>query len=249
MRALIFLVGSDRVSSQEIKRWLEGADFSLRECSAADIVPQILLERPAIVLIDARLGKSAFELCSAIRSSLSGRQTKVVLLLQPTSFAHYPSDFSSHVDDCVFLPVSRQQMVAHVEAILWPRALSLPDSETMQDSILRAGAVELNLLAMRLSVLGETIPTTSLEFRLLEYLVRNPGRVFTRDQLLDAVWGQERFITPRSVDACVRRIRNKIKARGQRASFLKTIRGAGYSLEDQVRSLQPSTALPIPGSP
>jgi two-component system phosphate regulon response regulator PhoB len=98
--------------------------------------------------------------------------------------------------------------------------------------------MELNLLALRVSVSGETVPTTILEFRLLEYMVRNRGRVFTRDQLLDAVWGQERFVTPRSVDACVRRIRNKIEAGRGAPSFLKTVRGVGYYLETAQHTLR-----------
>jgi DNA-binding response OmpR family regulator len=91
--------------------------------------------------------------------------------------------------------------------------------------------MELNLLAMRVSVAGTAVPTTVLEFRLLEYLARNQGRVFTRDQLLDAVWGEDRFVLPRTVDACVRRIRNKIETGNGRSSLLRTIREVGYCLE------------------
>ena len=64
--------------------------------------------------------------------------------------------------------------------------------------------------AMKVSVHGSEVPTTSLEFRLIEYLARHRGQVFTRDLLLDAVWGDMQFVTPRSVDACIRRIREKI---------------------------------------
>lgn len=85
--------------------------------------------------------------------------------------------------------------------------------------------------AMRLSVRGEEIEVTSLEFRLIEYLSKHRGQVFTRDQLLDAVWGDIQFVTPRSVDACIRRIRKKIEPTPNVPSFLKTVRGTGYRLD------------------
>jgi DNA-binding response OmpR family regulator len=65
----------------------------------------------------------------------------------------------------------------------------------------------------------------------MDYLARNQGRVFTRDQLLDAVWGEMQFVTPRSVDACIRRIREKIEPDSTRPTYLKTIRGVGYRLD------------------
>ena len=74
-------------------------------------------------------------------------------------------------------------------------------------------------------------PTTATEFRLLDYLARHPGRVFSRDHLLDAVWGDARFVTPRSVDVYVRRIREKIEVDPENPRYLKTVRGAGYRFE------------------
>lgn len=235
MKALIFLVGKDRRSCQNLKRWLEDADYSVREYASADILPEIEAHRPAAVLVDARSEKDVFELCSLIKGSPSHGRTSVVLLVEPTSLADYPDDLTLQVDDCLFLPVNADQLLARIEATLRQKPASPLEPETFIESVLRSGGVELNLLALRLSVSGATIPTTLLEFRLLEYLVRNPDRVFTRDQLLDAVWGQERFVTPRSVDACVRRIRNKIEARGRQGSFLKTVRGVGYCLEAPFR--------------
>ena len=91
--------------------------------------------------------------------------------------------------------------------------------------------VEIDRSAMQLRVKGEAVPTTATEFRLLEYLVRHPSRVFTRDQLLDAVWGDARFVTPRSVDVYVGRIREKIEETPETPRYLKTLRGAGYRFE------------------
>ena len=78
---------------------------------------------------------------------------------------------------------------------------------------------------------AKTTESTATEFRLLEYLARHPGRVFTRDQLLDAVWRDTHYVTPRSVDVYVRRIREKIEANPDEPRHLKTVRGAGYRFE------------------
>jgi DNA-binding response OmpR family regulator len=85
--------------------------------------------------------------------------------------------------------------------------------------------------AMTLSVRGAEVATTTLEFRLIDYLAQHQGKVFTRDRLLDAVWGDMQFVTPRSVDACIRRIREKIEPDRQCPTYLKTIRGVGYRLD------------------
>jgi len=78
---------------------------------------------------------------------------------------------------------------------------------------------------------GEPVEVTALEFRLLHYLASRPNRIFSRDQLLDAVWGREHFVTPRSVDVYIRRLREKIEANPVEPVFLKTKRGAGYLFE------------------
>jgi DNA-binding response OmpR family regulator len=96
---------------------------------------------------------------------------------------------------------------------------------------MEAADLVIDSLAMKLSVRGSEVVTTNLEFRLIEYLARHRGQVFTRDLLLDAVWGDMQFVTPRSVDACIRRIREKIEPDKARPTYLKTIRGVGYRLD------------------
>jgi len=101
---------------------------------------------------------------------------------------------------------------------------ALPAHLPREEIVIDAGA-------MLLKVRGELTTTTATEFRLLDYLARHPGRVFSRDHLLDAVWGDARFVTPRSVDVYVRRIREKIEIDPENPRYLKTVRGAGYRFE------------------
>jgi len=89
----------------------------------------------------------------------------------------------------------------------------------------------LDTAGMVLKVRDLHVPTTATEFRLLEYLARNAGKVFSRDELLDAVWRDTAFVTPRSVDVYVRRLREKIEKDPERPAHLKTVRGVGYRFD------------------
>lgn len=231
MRPLIFLIGSDPQSCRAIRACLE-RDYRVREYFSAEILGFIEELHPSIVLIDATVHhRKALRLCRSIRRSMSLQETRVILLADRTSATDYILGCNAGADDCLSRPILPRELLARVEAVLRHGGNTQAATEDIADTLLKLGDMELNLLAMRVSVGGETVPTTVLEFRLLEYMTRNRGRVFTRDQLLDAVWGQERFVTPRSVDACVRRIRNKIEAGSGGPTFLKTVRGVGYYLE------------------
>jgi len=91
--------------------------------------------------------------------------------------------------------------------------------------------IVIDYAAMKLSVRGSEVPTSPLEFRLIDYLARNRGRICPRDMLLDAVWGRMEFVMPRSVDACIQRLRRKIEPQRGRPTYLKTVRGIGYRFD------------------
>jgi two-component system alkaline phosphatase synthesis response regulator PhoP len=110
------------------------------------------------------------------------------------------------------------------------RPFSPDASVAVSASAIKVGDIEINAAAMTISVRGCELVMTNLEYRLLLFLSQNQGRVFTRDQLLDAVWGPE-FVELRSVDACIRRLRRKIEPQPLSPTYLKTVRGAGYRLQ------------------
>jgi two-component system phosphate regulon response regulator PhoB len=128
-------------------------------------------------------------------------------------------------DDYISKPFSPREMVARVKAVLRRFERPLSPSPT------KIGDVEIDPGAMTLTVRGQIVPTTATEFRLLDYFARHTGRVFTRDQLLDAVWRDTAYVTPRSVDVYVRRIREKIEPDPEDPRYLRTVRGAGYRFE------------------
>lgn len=113
-----------------------------------------------------------------------------------------------------------EQAIAAVETALRSKSLTSSFSD-----------IAIHSSAMRIFVHGKEIPTTTLEFRLLTYMAQHQGKVFTRDSLLQAVWGDLHSVTPRTVDACIRRLRRKIEPQFSSPRFLRTIRGIGYKLD------------------
>ena len=129
-------------------------------------------------------------------------------------------------DDYVTKPFSPRELLARVKALL-RRAEPPADAPRT----IEIGKLAIDPASYRVSHSGKPVPLSTLEFRLLYYLASRPNRVFTRDQLLDAVWGTDRFVTPRSVDVYVRRLREKIESDPENPMHLKTVRGAGYLFE------------------
>ncbi|HEX4424284.1 MAG TPA: response regulator transcription factor, partial [Terriglobales bacterium] len=111
------------------------------------------------------------------------------------------------------------------------RAVLRRSRESVQPEVLKLGGIEIDGSSMILKVDGRAVPTTTREFRLLDYMARHTARVFTRDQLLDAVWSEGSFVTPRSVDVYMRRLREKIEPDPDNPMYLKTVRGIGYRFD------------------
>jgi two-component system phosphate regulon response regulator PhoB len=183
-------------------------------------------EKPALFLLDIMIsGSDGFELCRRIRQSSVIAMTPVIFLTAKAAESDRVLGFELGADDYITKPFSPRELIARVKAVL--RRFERP----LAPSVVRVGEIEIDSGAMTLSVTGKQVPTTATEFRLLEYLARHPGRVFTRDQLLDAVWRDTAFVTPRSVDVYVRRIREKIEPNPDEPRYLRTVRGAGYRFE------------------
>ncbi len=226
MRQLIFVVEGDADNESLSRHSLERAGYWVRTFSTADVIAEAELNRPALLLIAMLLPDgNGIQLCRRIRESSVLSRTPVVFMLDEDSEEHRILALDSGGDDCVVKPLSPRELVARVQAVLRRQASALRGvSEEHADLVIDSSA-------MKLSVRGTEIPTTSLEFRLIEYLARHRGQVFTRDLLLDAVWGDMQFVTPRSVDACIRRIREKIEPDRATPTYLKTVRGVGYRLD------------------
>ena len=172
-------------------------------------------------------GKDGLEICRTIRQTAALSSVPVIFLTAKSSEADRVLGLELGADDYIAKPFSPRELVARIKAVL--RRFERP----LAPSSIKAGEIEIDPAAMTLIVRGSMFPTTATEFRLLEYFARHPGRVFSRDQLLDAVWRDTAYVTPRSVDVYVRRIREKIEPNPEEPRYLKTVRGAGYRFKVQ----------------
>jgi two-component system phosphate regulon response regulator PhoB len=170
-------------------------------------------------------GGDGLELCRQIRQNPSLRVIPVIFLTARSSEADRVLGLELGADDYISKPFSPREMVARVKAVL--RRFERP----LAPSVVEAGEIRIDSGAMLLTVRGKPVSTTATEFRLLDYFARHAGRVFTRDQILDAVWRETQFVTPRSVDVYVRKLREKIERDAENPRYLRTVRGAGYRFE------------------
>jgi len=126
-------------------------------------------------------------------------------------------------DDYVVKPFSPRELVARVRAVLRRQERVPEKSELIETRHLR-----LDARTQEVTVRGERVDLSTLEFKLLHFLASHPRHIFSRERLLDEVWGRDRFVTPRTVDVHIRRLREKIEAQPDRPHFLRTVRGSGY---------------------
>jgi DNA-binding response OmpR family regulator len=226
MKQLIFVVEDEGEVRERARKCLEGAGYVVRTFSTANVIQEAEDDRPSLMLITMVMPDgNGLDLCRRIRENHILARTPLVFLIPEAAEEHRALALESGGDDCIVKPFSPRELVARVQAVL--RRFTPPASRSRMES----ADLVIDSLAMKLSVRGSEVQTTSLEFRLIEYLARHRGQVFTRDLLLDAVWGDMQFVTPRSVDACIRRIREKIEPDRASPSYLKTIRGVGYRLD------------------
>lgn len=224
---------------------LEGAGFLVKALPIKiGVVEWAERACPSLIIVDV-MGSNGegLELCRRIREAKVLSRTPVVLMAAGTSEEERVAGLEAGGDDCITEIPSEREFVARVSAVMRrfaPVASRTATAQTFRSAPqffpgssaakIRTGDIEIDVSAMRILVRGSEISTTTLEFRLMYYLTHHRARVFTRDQLLDAVWGNQ-DVSPRTVDACIRRLRRKIEADRARPTYLRTIRGAGYSFD------------------
>jgi two-component system phosphate regulon response regulator PhoB len=182
---------------------------------------------PDLILLDWMLpGLSGIELCRRWRARTETSRTPIIMLTARGEEEERVRGLSTGADDYVVKPFSMPELVARVRALL-RRA-----NPELVANHLKAGDIELDRLSHRVSRAGRDLHLGPTEYRLLEYLMRHPGRVYSREQLLDGVWGQDVYVDERTVDVHVGRLRKALN-RGKEPDPIRTVRGAGYSFDER----------------
>jgi two-component system phosphate regulon response regulator PhoB len=224
---LIFVIEDDKDISRLVVHHLENAGYGVTVFpDSRSVIPDAEKNHPVLFLLDIMLpGSDGLDLCRRIRENPRVGMIPVVFLTAKIAEADRIAGLELGADDYITKPFSPRELVARIRAVLRRFERPLPPS------VLKIGDIEIDSGAMVLSVRGMPVPTTATEFRLLEFLARHAGRVFTRRQLLDAVWRDTAYVTERSIDVYIRRLREKIEANPEEPRLLLTIRGAGYRFE------------------
>jgi two-component system response regulator RegX3 len=178
-----------------------------------------------IVLLDVMLpGMSGTEVCKQLRSR---GPVPVIMVTARDSEIDKVVGLELGADDYITKPYSTRELIARIRAVLRRGA----EPEDADAAVLRAGPVRMDIDRHVVSVHGKAVPLPLKEFDLLEYLIRNAGRVLTRGQLIDRVWGSDYVGDTKTLDVHVKRLRAKIEPDPAAPRYLITVRGLGYKLE------------------
>lgn len=188
-------------------------------------------EKPDLVILDLMLpGLSGIELCKILRQKNETARLPILMLTAKAGEADRVVGLEMGADDYLAKPFSPREMVARVRAILRRTQPPVPNEPL---PVYEKGPLRIDFATYEVSVDKKAIKLTLKEFELLRFLVQNPNRVLSRDQLLDRVWGHETFVTPRTVDVHIRRLRKAVEKDDSNPRWILTLRGVGYKFDEK----------------
>ncbi|HSU30259.1 MAG TPA: response regulator transcription factor [Bryobacteraceae bacterium] len=192
-------------------------------------------ERPDLILLDIMLPDSdGLELCKGIRMNPELSHIPVIFLTARASETDRIVGLELGANDYIVKPFFIRELIARIKIQF--------RGQTNTTRLLKAARLELDRSSCRVRLDGAALSLTATEFRLLEFLMSRPGVVFSREQLLDAVWGHDRAVTDRTVDVYILRLRQKVEADPANPLFIRSVRGFGYSFNESM--IQPETPEP-----
>jgi DNA-binding response OmpR family regulator len=191
--------------------------------------------RPDLILLDIMLPDSdGLDICKGIRNDLELMQVPIIFLTARASETDRIVGLELGANDYIVKPFFIRELIARIKLQF--------RSQAQPVRVLKAGGVEVDRSSCQARLHGELLQLTATEFRLLEFLMSRNGVVFSREQLLNAVWGQDRAITDRTVDVYILRLRQKIEVDPANPMLIHSIRGFGYSFEPR-NVVEPMTAI------
>lgn len=228
MKPRILIVEDEEALNLLLRYNLESEGFEVDVVERGDDAEVRIHENmPDLVILDWMLpGVSGIEICRRLRARSETKQLPILMLTARGEESERVRGLGTGADDYVVKPFSLPELLARVHALL---RRSKPEQMM---KVLKSGDIELDREKKRVHRAGRELHLGPTEFRLLEFLMASPGRVFTREQLLDNVWGREAYIDERTVDVHVGRLR-KALSRGREPDPIRTVRGSGYSFNER----------------
>ena len=223
----LILIAEDEPAQLELLRYnLEASDF--KTIAATDGASALLLAEeasPDLMVLDWMLpGLSGIEVCRRIRARPQSKSMPVIMLTARGEESDRIRGLETGADDYLVKPFSQAELIARIRSLLRRSRPGLNDEK------LSYGGIEIDLAAHRAQRDNVPLQLGPTEFRLLRFFAERPGRVFSREQLLDHVWGREIYVETRTVDVHIRRLRQALNIDGA-PDLIRTVRGAGYALD------------------
>ena len=233
MSARILVVEDEEALTTLLRYNLDAEGYEVETVARGDDADTRLKERvPDLIVLDWMLpGLSGIELCRRLRARPETKQLPIIMLTARGEESERVRGLATGADDYIVKPFSVPELLARVKGLL-RRA-----SPERLATVLAFGDIELDREKRRVARSGRPIDLGPTEYRLLEFFLEHPGRVFSREQLLDSVWGRDIYIDERTVDVHIGRLRKVLNA-GRAADPIRTVRGAGYALDDRFGSAE-----------
>ncbi|SHI44313.1 phosphate regulon transcriptional regulator PhoB [Aureimonas altamirensis] len=237
MNARVTVVEDEEALSVLLRYNLEAEGFTVDTIMRGDEADLRLKEEvPDLLILDWMLpGLSGVELCRRLRLRPETERMPIILLTARGEESERVRGLSVGADDYVVKPFSTPELMARVKGLL---RRAKPERISSQ---LTAGDIDLDRETHRVRRAGREVKLGPTEFKLLEFLLQAPGRVFSREQLLDGVWGRDIYVDERTVDVHVGRLRKAIN-RGRQRDPIRTVRGAGYALDETFAAARQAAA-------
>jgi two-component system phosphate regulon response regulator PhoB len=228
MTATILIVEDEADLTELLRYNLESEGYRIVTAeNGEEAVERIRDGVPDLILLDWMLpGLSGIELCRRWRARDETARVPIIMITARGEEEERVRGLATGADDYVVKPFSMPELGARIKALL------RRSSPQLATTLLKAGDLELDRQSHRVRRAGRDLHLGPTEYRLLEYLMRHPGRVYSREQLLDGVWGNDVYVDERTVDVHVGRLRKAIN-RGREADPIRTVRGAGYAFDER----------------
>src|SRR4051812_41317896 len=228
-RARLLLVEDDKVLADLLLWHFEREEYDVRHTADGEEALLLAQERvPDIVILDWMIeGISGLEVCRRLRRGAATANVPIIMLTARGEESDRVRGLETGADDYLTKPFSPRELIARVAAVL--RRVR----PALAGEVLHYADLELDVVAHKVRRGGKVVPLGPTEFRLLRHFLEHPGRVFSRERLLDQVWAHDSDIELRTVDVHIRRLRSALN-KGDLPDLIRTVRSAGYSLDEEV---------------
>jgi phosphate regulon transcriptional regulator PhoB len=229
--AKILIVDDEKDIADLVAYNLEKEGFdTIKAYDGGDVLKTVKTQKPDLIILDLMLPRmNGLDLCKAIRANPETAHLPIIMLTAKADEVDKIIGLEIGADDYMTKPFSVKELMARVRSIF--RRIQERDKQSVRETFEFEG-LTINYTACSVNVAGRPVSLSPTELKLLFFLSRHPGRVYSRDQILNHVWGDDTFITDRAVDVHIRRLRSQIEKDMENPRYILTVRGFGYKFTE-----------------